>query len=110
MTQLLVHTQLPDAASAQALATLLLEQRLAACVSILASVRSLYRWQGKLEISEEVPLLIKTVAARYAEVEALIKAQHPYELPEIIATPITLGLPGYLAWLETETAAVVQSC
>ena len=110
MKHLLVHTLLPDAASAQALATLLLEQRLAACVSILAPVRSLYRWQGKMESAEEVPLLIKTVDERYAALEALIQAHHPYELPEIIATPIALGLPGYLAWLESETAEVAQSC
>lgn len=110
MTPLLVLTNLPDVASAQALATLLVDQRLAACVNLLAPARSTYRWQGKVETAEEVPLLIKTVAARYDEVEAAIKANHPYELPEIIAIPISHGLPGYLAWLAAETALAARPC
>lgn len=100
---LLVITTLPDAHSADALANALVEARLAACVSILAPCRSVYRWQGKTENAEEVPLLIKTTAARYAALEAAIRARHPYELPEIIAVPITYGLPDYLAWVATET-------
>jgi len=110
MTSLLVFTSLPDAASAQALAALLVEQRLAACVSILAPARAIYRWQGKVETAEEVPLLIKTLAARYDALEAAIKAHHPYELPEIVAIPIACGLPGYLAWIEAETAAAPSPC
>lgn len=106
MQTLLVLTNLPDAASAQALAALLVEQRLAACVNILAPCRSVYRWQGKVEQTEEVPLLIKTTAGAYAALEAAIKAHHPYELPEIVAVPIESGLQEYLAWL----AAEVKPC
>jgi len=110
MTHLLVLTNLPDVASAQALATLLVDQRLAACVNLLAPARAIYRWQGKVETAEEVPLMIKTVATRYNAVEAAIKAHHPYELPEIIAIPISCGLPGYLAWLEAETVLAAGPC
>lgn len=103
METLLVITNLPDAYSAHALAGALVEARLAACVNILAPCRSVYRWQGRTENAEEVPVLIKTTAARYAALEAAIRARHPYELPEIIAVPIDRGLPEYLAWVDTET-------
>lgn len=102
---LLVLTNLPDDASATALATALVAERLAACVNLLAPCRSVYRWQGKVENATEIPLLIKTTAGRYAELEAAIRARHPYELPEIIAVPVAHGLPEYLDWLVTETCA-----
>ncbi|KAF0163080.1 MAG: periplasmic divalent cation tolerance protein [Rhodocyclaceae bacterium] len=100
---LLVLTSLPDEASAQALATALVTERLAACVNVLAPCRSIYRWQGEIESTPEVPLLIKSTTARYAALEAAIRARHPYELPEIVAVPIAHGLPEYLAWLIAET-------
>lgn len=100
---LLILTNLPDAASAQALAARLVAERLAACVNILAPCRSVYRWQGAVEDAQEIPLLIKTTAARYAALESAIRAAHPYELPEIIAVPIARGLPDYLSWVAAET-------
>jgi periplasmic divalent cation tolerance protein len=103
MDALLVLTNLPDSASASALAEHVVAERLAACVNILAPCRSVYRWQGKVEAAEEVPLLIKTSAYRYAALEAAIRARHPYELPEIVAVPINHGLPAYLDWLAVET-------
>lgn len=105
MEALLVLTNLPDAASAQALAEHVVAERLAACVNILAPCRSVYRWQGSIEAAEEVPLLIKTRADRYAALEAAIRARHPYELPEIVAVPISHGLPAYLDWLAAETTS-----
>ncbi|ANQ83412.1 divalent-cation tolerance protein CutA [Azoarcus olearius] len=101
---LLVLTTLPDADSAAALGARLVEERLAACVNILAPCASVYRWQGRVETATEVPLLIKTSAARYAALETAILAEHPYELPEIVAVPVQRGLPGYLDWVSTETA------
>lgn len=101
---LLVLTNLPDGATARSLAGHLVEARLAACVNILAPCRSVYRWDGGIEDAAEVPLLIKTTAARYAELEAAIRARHPYELPEVVAVPISHGLPAYLAWIAAETA------
>ena len=110
METLLVLTHLPNAESARSLARHLVEQRLAACVNILAPCRSVYRWQGKIEDAEEVPLLIKTTATRYNALEAAIRAGHPHELPEIIAVPVAYGLPGYLAWVATETEDTDSSC
>ena len=111
METLLVFTHLSDAGVAEELAALLLEQRLAACVNILPPCRSHYRWQGRLESADEVPLLIKTTRARYAELEAAMRALHPYEVPEIIALPLTGGLPAYLDWVAAECAvAPTTSC
>ena len=103
MEPLLVITNLPSRESAEKLAAQLVEGRVAACVNMLAPCRSTYRWQGKLQQDEEYPLLIKTTRDRYAAIEAAIKAGHPYELPEIIAVPISAGLPAYLEWVESET-------
>ena len=105
MSSLLVITNLPDRESAEKLAVLLVERRLAACVNILAPCASVYRWQGEIQRDEEHPLLIKTAQDRYAELEASIRANHPYELPEIIAVPLVQGLPAYLHWIESETRA-----
>ena len=103
MNALLVLTHLPDQISAESLAQYLVENRLAACVNILPTCRSVYRWKEGIESADEVPLTIKTTQARYLALEAAIREQHPYELPEIIAFPIERGLPGYLDWLADET-------
>ena len=103
METLLILTNLPDAASADSLARQLVESGHAACVNVLPACRSIYRWQGEVEVAEDVPLLIKSTAGAYAALEEVIRKQHPYELPEIIAVPIVRGLSGYLAWVETET-------
>ena len=104
MKPLLVLTNLPDRAAAERLADALIGARLAACINILAPCRSVYRWKDAVQRDEEHPVLIKTTEARYAEVEQAIRANHPYELPEIIAVPIERGLPAYLEWLGAETA------
>jgi len=103
MEPLLVLTNLPDVASAEKLAHALIESRAAACVNVLAACRSIYRWQGGVETAMEIPLLIKTTAANYPRVEEIVRAQHPYDVPELIATPITHGLPAYLDWVAKET-------
>lgn len=103
MEPLLVLTNLPDVASAEKLAQALIEHRAAACVNILAPCRSMYRWQDGVETADEIPLLIKTTAVNYAMVEDIVRAHHPYNVPELIAVPITHGLPAYLDWLATET-------
>lgn len=103
VTTLLVLTTLPDQASAEALAQALVDTHLAACVNVLAPCRSFYHWQGAPEVADEVPLMIKTSEERYAAVEAAIFAQHPYDLPEVIALPIARGLPEYLVWVSAQT-------
>ncbi len=100
---LLVVTNMPDAASAAQLAHRLMSERAAACVNQLAPCISTYRWQGKIESETEVPLLIKTSKSAYKRLEGLIHEIHPYELPEIIAVPLTAGLPAYLSWVSSET-------
>lgn len=92
----------PDTATADRLATGLIEARLAACVNRLAAVQSVYHWNDQIETASEIPLLIKTTAERYPALEAWLAAEHPYELPEIIALPLAAGLPAYLAWATQE--------
>lgn len=96
-------TNLPDEASAQLLAAHLVEHRLAACVNQLAPCRSVYRWQGQVETASEIPLLIKTTRERYAAVEAAVIELHPYDVPELIALPVDVGLPAYLNWVREES-------
>ncbi len=103
MPVLLVLTNLPDQVSAEALADAVVSERLAACVNILAPCRSVYRWQGAVEVATEVPLLIKTSEERYAALAAAIVARHPYAVPEIVALSVTGGLPAYLDWVQQET-------
>ncbi|HEX5055119.1 MAG TPA: divalent-cation tolerance protein CutA [Gammaproteobacteria bacterium] len=104
MTQaLVVLTTLPEYASALKLAEDLAGAGLAACVNILAPMTSVYEWEGKLEKGQEHQLVIKTSIARYPEVEARIRRDHPYELPEIIALPVATGLGAYLDWIATQT-------
>ena len=103
MDTYLVITNLPDRDSAAKLAHALIEKRLAACINILSPCRSVYRWKGRTEDVEEFPMLIKTTRSRYPELEAAIRAGHPYELPEIIAVPLAGGLPAYLEWVEAQT-------
>ena len=100
----LVVTNLPDREAALRLARGLVEERLAACVNVLGGCTSVYRWDGAIEEAAEVPVFIKTRAARFPELEARIRELHPYELPEIIAVPIVHGLPDYLEWIAKETA------
>lgn len=100
---ILVMTNLPDETTARSLANHIIARRLAACVNILPGIRSIYHWEGVVEEATEVTLLIKTVAARYAELETAIKALHPYRVPEIVALSIVDGLPSYLDWIAQET-------
>jgi periplasmic divalent cation tolerance protein len=104
MEAVLIITNCPDEASAKAIALAVVEARLAACVNILPQVQSIYRWQGVVESASEIPLLIKSTASHYPALEALIRSCHPHDLPEIIAMPISHGLPAYLQWLAAETA------
>jgi periplasmic divalent cation tolerance protein len=103
MDPILVITSLPDRASAMSLAHRLVNERLAACVNVLADCTSVYRWEEKNETASEVPVIIKTLAKHYVQLEQLIKSTHPYELPEIIAVPVSNGLPAYLKWIADET-------
>ncbi len=87
---------------AEKLAKGLVDERLAACVQILGPVKSVYRWKGRLEEAEEWLCLIKTRSSLYREVEGFLKDRHPYEVPEILAFPITEGDKAYLRWMDEE--------
>lgn len=100
---MLVITNLPDRERAVSLARKLVESRLAACVNIMAECESVYTWEGKTETTREVPLLIKTQAQHYQKVEAAIRQDHPYELPEIVAVSFSSGLPEYMRWIASQT-------
>ncbi|MER5785016.1 divalent-cation tolerance protein CutA [Streptomyces mobaraensis] len=102
---LAVLTTAPDEETARRLAKDAVERRLAACAQIDGPVTSVYRWQDAIETDTEWRVLYKTTGARYAELEASIRAGHPYDVPEVIATPITAGSDAYLAWLGSETGA-----
>ncbi|HCX32681.1 MAG TPA: divalent-cation tolerance protein CutA [Rhodocyclaceae bacterium] len=108
MKALLVLTTVPDRELAEELARGLVEARLAACVSILAPCQSVYRWEDLIEAASEIPLLIKTTSGRYRAIEQAIRERHPYELPEILAVATDKGLPAYLEWIASETAAETQ--
>jgi periplasmic divalent cation tolerance protein len=101
---LVVLTNLPNRDAALTLARALVEQRLAACVNVMAECTSVYRWRDALESASETPVLIKTPASRYPALEQAIRRLHPYELPEIVALPVEAGLPDYLAWVVAEGA------
>ena len=76
-----------------------MESGLAACVNRIGAVHSTYRWQGAIHDEPEVLLVIKTLSIRYSELEMRLKSLHPYDVPEIIALPVTRGSAEYLAWL-----------
>ena len=102
---LLVLTNLPDADSAQSLARLLVHSRLAACVNLMPGVQSVYRWQGAIEQANEITLLIKTTRSHYAQLQQAIITHHPYDVPEVIALPVSDGHPTYLHWVASETSS-----
>lgn len=103
---LLVISTVTNENLANELSKILLENRVAACVNIIKNVNSLYWWKESIENSSEIILLIKTTDEKYQEVEDLIKKNHPYEIPEIIAFDIKKGFSKYLKWIEDETRSL----
>lgn len=89
----------PSGSVARRLATSMVKQRLAACVNIVPRLQSVFRWRGKVEQATEALLIIKTTARRFPALARGIRAGHPYDVPEIIALPITQGSAPYLAWV-----------
>jgi periplasmic divalent cation tolerance protein len=104
----LVFCACPDDASADRIAEALVAERLAACVSVLPGMRSVYRWQGATERANETLLLIKTAPERADALRERLVALHPYELPEVLAVEAT-GLPAYLDWIAAQTAPQPES-
>ena len=98
-----IMTTCPDLELAERIARELVDRKLGACVQIIPGVQSYFRWQGKIEKAAEYLVLIKTTVGNYQDVEKRIKQLHSYELPEIIALPITAGGRDYLAWIDDNT-------
>jgi len=90
-------------AVAEPLARSLVGERLAACVNIVPAVRSIYRWQGRVEEDAEVLLIAKTHCDRVEALSARVRELHPYDLPETLALPAVGGSPDYLGWVNAET-------
>jgi periplasmic divalent cation tolerance protein len=93
----------PDAETGRRIARALVEERLAACVNVLPGVHSIYRWKGAVEEADEVLLVAKTRRTRAAALAARVRALHPYELPEVVALPVTDGSRAYLRWVVAES-------
>lgn len=94
-----VTTTLPDRAGAGLLAARLVEERLAACAQVVGPVSSTYRWQDRVERADEWYCHLKTTRGRLPALIERIRDLHPYEVPEIVALPISDGHPDYLAWI-----------
>jgi len=96
------YVAVPNEDVGRSLARGLIEERLAACVNIIPRVISVYEWKEKVEEENEALLLIKTSKERLDELTAFVKRKHPYELPEVIAVPITDGSDAYLLWVQSQ--------
>jgi periplasmic divalent cation tolerance protein len=96
-------TTLGNLEQARALVRRLVDERLIACGTIVPGATSVYRWRGQVKEEEEVVVLLKTARSRWGALEAAVKAQHPYEVPELLALPVTAGLDRYLEWIDSET-------
>jgi periplasmic divalent cation tolerance protein len=101
---LVVLTTLGSLADARELLRRLVDERLVACGTILPGVTSIYRWSGSVTEESEVVVLLKTHKRRWKALQQAVAAHHPYEVPELLALPVTAGLDRYLGWVSLETA------
>jgi len=100
-----VLTTLEGGDDAHSLASILVTERLAACVNVLGEMDSVYRWKGSVENAKEMLMVIKTTKGRLAELEREVKRLHSYEVPEFVVLPIAAGSREYLGWLEESVKA-----
>ena len=100
--KIVVLSTCASAEEAERLARRVIDDRLAACVNILAPVRSFYRWKGEIQDSAEWLLIIKSTRDKFDGLRAALESAHTYEVPEVIAIPIVEGSPNYLSWIERE--------
>ncbi|TMB10796.1 MAG: divalent-cation tolerance protein CutA [Deltaproteobacteria bacterium] len=102
---ILVLTTLPTADAAVEVAKALIGEKLAACANILPALRSIYRWEGKVQDENEVLVLLKSRQGQYESLKTRILELHPYDVPEILAIPIERGHGAYLDWIASETTS-----
>ena len=103
-----VLTTTDSAEAADELAHGIVDARLGACAQIVGPIRSVYRWEGSVQVEQEWQCLVKTTAERLDELTAYIKAHHSYDVPEIIATPIIGGSAQYLSWVRDDTKSATD--
>jgi periplasmic divalent cation tolerance protein len=103
MNPLVVLVTCPTAERAAELARALVEERLAACGNVVPGLRSIYRWEGKVQDDAEALLVLKTTRARFEALRDRVLALHPYQVPEVIALAIEAGSAPYLEWIAAET-------
>ena len=96
---IVVFKTAPDVETAHRIAREIVAEGLAACCNILPEINSIYTWKGEVQEEKEVLMIIKTTAQRFPELQAKVVDIHPYDVPELIAMPISRGLPAYLEWL-----------
>jgi periplasmic divalent cation tolerance protein len=101
---IVVYVTAPAEEEAEKIARALVENKLAACANIVKNMRSIYRWQGKIEDEAEVLMIVKTRKEHFAHIREMVKQLHSYSVPEIIALPIVEGSEDYLAWMREETS------
>ncbi|GAB6075875.1 divalent-cation tolerance protein CutA [Desulfurobacterium crinifex] len=97
-----VFTTTDKKEEAEKITKVLIEKRLAVCVQIVGPIESTYWWNGNIETAKEWLILIKSEKRLYKEIERVIKENHSYQVPEILAVPVTAGNPDYLRWLKNE--------
>ena len=100
-SSLIALTTLPDAYAAERFAHQLVKEKLAACCNLIPQVTSIYEWEGKIEKTSEVLVVIKTTRLKFEKIQDQIKSLHPYKVPELIAVDISAGLPAYLEWIQS---------
>ncbi len=100
--QIIVYTTTATKKEAQTLARLLVQKKVVACAQIDGPIQSVYRWKGEISTATEYRLVLKTERAKYSRVERIILAHHSYEVPEVIAVPVTAGSKKYLQWLKAQ--------
>lgn len=108
MSALFVVCHFPDFETARIATETLIEKRLAACGNILDGCTSIFRWEGKVQIASEIPVFYKTTLEHYAEFEAALLELHPYDVPEIVALPIDLGLLSYIQWIKDQVGNPIE--
>jgi periplasmic divalent cation tolerance protein len=108
MDAAVVTTTLDDRSVADALAAGAVEGRYAACVQLVGPIVSTYRWQGRVETATEWQLQCKTAPDRVADLVGYLSAGHPYDVPEVVVTPVVGGHPAYLAWVRAETRSAAE--
>jgi periplasmic divalent cation tolerance protein len=103
-----VLTTIDSEEGAERIARAVVERRVAACAQILGPITSVYRWEGNVETAKEWLCLIKSIEDCYSELEAAIRENHPYEVPEILAISVIAGNRSYIDWVREETKVLGQ--